>query len=150
MTLENIYYIGQTIAVLAVVGSLIFVGVQLRQNTIAQRQNAQDAFNIMKFDHMSLLISNPDVADIHRRGLKDLSKLDDIERWRFGAIMQQVFDMALSLYRQPDAFEEGNLNRIMIAIRQPGATEWWSSGREIYPPDFQIEMDKMIKEMQRE
>lgn len=148
MTLENIYYIGQTIAVLAIVASLIFVGFQLRQNTLELRQNAQDAYNTMKFDHMSLLISHPEVAEIHRRGLKDLSSLDDVERWRFGALMQQVFDIALSLYRQPDAFEEGNLNRIMIAIQQPGAIEWWQNGRQLYPPDFRVEMDRFIEDLQ--
>lgn len=41
MSLENIYYITQIIAVIAVLGSLIFVGYQIRQNTEQTRiQNA--------------------------------------------------------------------------------------------------------------
>ena len=32
MLLENIYYIGQTVAVIMIFASLIFVGVQLRQS----------------------------------------------------------------------------------------------------------------------
>ena len=33
MTLETLYYISQIVAVLAILGSLIFVGIQIRQNT---------------------------------------------------------------------------------------------------------------------
>ncbi len=43
MTLENIYYIGQTIAVVALVGSLLFVGFQIRQNTKHARAQIQSA-----------------------------------------------------------------------------------------------------------
>ena len=38
MTLETIYYVGQTIAVVALIISLIFVGLQVRQNS---QQTAQ-------------------------------------------------------------------------------------------------------------
>ena len=33
MTLETLYYVSQIVAVLAILGSLVFVGVQIRQNT---------------------------------------------------------------------------------------------------------------------
>lgn len=49
MTLETIYYITQILAVLGVIGSLIFVGVQVKQNTAQTRvQNSahlQDRFD---------------------------------------------------------------------------------------------------------
>jgi len=38
MTLESFYFIAQIIAALAVVGSLIFVGFQIRGNTREQHQ----------------------------------------------------------------------------------------------------------------
>jgi len=42
MTLESIYYIGQTIAVLAILISLIFVGIQMRDgNRLARAQMHQ-------------------------------------------------------------------------------------------------------------
>lgn len=43
MSLETIYYIGQTIAVLALIVSLFFVGVQIRQNTEQSKVAAADA-----------------------------------------------------------------------------------------------------------
>lgn len=39
MTLENIYYVGQTIAVFAILGTLIMLMVQMRQaNRLAHRR----------------------------------------------------------------------------------------------------------------
>lgn len=38
MALETIYYIGQTVAALAIIASLGFVGVQIRQNTVQAEQ----------------------------------------------------------------------------------------------------------------
>jgi len=146
MSLENIYYIGQTVAVLAIIASLIFVGLQLRQNTLAQNLAAQQAFNSMKFQHMSLLIADADVATLHRKGLKDFSSLDEIERWRFGALMQQVTDMAFSVYRFSNAYEYNIEGIIMVTMKQPGAIEWWRKGRLIYPKHFSEEVDKWIAE----
>lgn len=43
MDLETIYYIGQTIAVVAIILSLIFVGLQVRQNTAQAKADAAEA-----------------------------------------------------------------------------------------------------------
>ena len=39
MTLEALYYISQIVAVAAVLASLIFVGIQIRQNTEQAKRN---------------------------------------------------------------------------------------------------------------
>lgn len=41
MSLETIYYISQIIAVLAVIASMIFVGIQIRQNTEQAKRNEE-------------------------------------------------------------------------------------------------------------
>jgi len=43
MTLEAIYYVGQTVAVIAILASLVFVGLQVRQNTKYTRAQTQRA-----------------------------------------------------------------------------------------------------------
>jgi hypothetical protein len=40
MMLEQLYYIGELVGVIAIVGSMLFVGVQMRQNTQAMRISA--------------------------------------------------------------------------------------------------------------
>lgn len=43
MTLENIYYVGQTVAAAAIIASLLFVGFQIRQNTKHARAHIESA-----------------------------------------------------------------------------------------------------------
>ena len=61
MTLETIYYIGQTIAVFALVASLIFVGVQIRDNSRAVKdQNRWNRIAEVNETARSL-IANPEL-----------------------------------------------------------------------------------------
>ncbi len=43
MNLENLYYVGQTVAVVAILASLLFVGFQVRQNSKHMRAQIQSA-----------------------------------------------------------------------------------------------------------
>ncbi len=43
MDLEQLYYVGELVGVLAIIASLIFVGMQMRQNTRALKSNAAQA-----------------------------------------------------------------------------------------------------------
>lgn len=52
MSLENIYYIGQTVAVVAILATLIVVALQVGQNTRTQRAAAMSSFNQLKFAHL--------------------------------------------------------------------------------------------------
>ena len=44
LTLEQIYFIGQTVSAIAVVFSLIYVGLQIKQNTIATQTTSSQAY----------------------------------------------------------------------------------------------------------
>ena len=45
MTLEELYYISQIVTVIAIFASLIFVGVQIRQNSAQMRAQTQEAIH---------------------------------------------------------------------------------------------------------
>jgi len=78
MTLEAIYYIGQTIAVLAIVISLIFVGVQIRQNTAQTKADAAEAA------HRSFLDwyynQTPEMAAVFVKANEDFESLSTEDR----------------------------------------------------------------------
>jgi hypothetical protein len=66
MTLEELGYISQIIGLVAVFASLIFVGLQIRQNTKAIKARSHhavtDSFNAIN----NLILSDPKVARIGR------------------------------------------------------------------------------------
>ena len=57
MTLENINYIAQTIGVLAILASLVFVGIQVRQNTEQARRAHLLAVSDKGMQHQDRIIS---------------------------------------------------------------------------------------------
>ncbi len=144
MSLENIYYIGQSVAVVAILGSLLFVGFQVRQNTKAQHLAVQQNYYAAKNAFVSLIAENPLFADIYRKGLSDILSLSETERWQFGAMMQMTFDTALMAYQNPDAFADDIVEASLVTIR-PGSVEWWNKGRNLYPPEFQKWIDSAIE-----
>lgn len=87
MTLENIYYIGQTIAVVAVLASLIFVGVQVRLSTAQMKQSNNLARADMSeritsgyADSLREISSNSELAGAFRKVMFDHEELSPIEQ----------------------------------------------------------------------
>ena len=62
MALQEIYFIAEIIAAIAVVGSLIFVGIQLQQGTAATRAATSQAALVSYTDISMALVDNPDLV----------------------------------------------------------------------------------------
>ena len=75
MDLQNIYYIGELVAAIAVVGSLIFLGFQMRQNTGALKATVASDMMSNWITVMSPFISSTEFIDAARQ----LDELDDPE-----------------------------------------------------------------------
>jgi len=94
MTLEEIYYIGQTIAVVAILGSLGAIYWQQRQaNRIAMTQNMVlfDRYG----DSLRAIMENEDLASIFRKAMFDNEALAPVEHTR----LMVYFSMMLSSHR---------------------------------------------------
>jgi len=118
MTLEQLYALSPTIAAFALVLSLIYASFQLRINTKVARNARLVAAASMIQDFSRLLASNGDCARIFRDGLKDLAKLDPVERWRFGSMMQMLITnsqliLELESVGYEDHFHAQSMQQIM-------------------------------------
>ncbi len=91
MSLEQILYVSQVIGSLAVIGSLVFVGVQLRQNTRAVRASTSQAHSTMYHEIVASVIESGEVANIWRRGLAQPDSLGPDELVRFIAFASSFF-----------------------------------------------------------
>lgn len=87
MTLENIYYISQTIAVVAVLASLIFVGVQVRLSTEQIKQSNRLARADMSeriisgyADSLREISSSRELAGAFRKVMFDPDELSPVEQ----------------------------------------------------------------------
>ena len=85
MQLEQLSYIAEITAAILVIVSLVYVGIQVRQNTAALKlstaQNLSEDFT----DIYLALSQNNDTAGIFQRGLQDYDSLESVEKVRFYA-----------------------------------------------------------------
>jgi hypothetical protein len=107
MDLESIYYVGQTIAVAAILGSLVFVGFQVRQsNKDARSQSRQgliDTFALLNWE----LSQHPDLLRITAGGIKDWSSLSNLEKTQLETVMGRFLQ---NLQKGVLQFEDGILD----------------------------------------
>lgn len=132
MTLENIYYVGQTVAVVAIVASLAFVGVQIRQNTRATRAASHGAVSNALNDVNRMFAENADLTKIWLAGMRERKALSEEERWRFDAMARAYFHVCETMFIQArlGAGDRGVLAAEVEGMRAvlaaPGVKEWWA------------------------
>ena len=86
MSLSDLAAIGSFVSGVAVLGSLIFVGFQLRQNTQAVRAGASQAHSYNWQQITMTVVESGDFARIWRLGGENIECLTDDERVRFYAL----------------------------------------------------------------
>jgi len=82
MTLEQIYFISQIAGAVVLIGSIIFLALQLRQNTRTLQRMMTEDFRTMEnalFDEIS---RSREFAEFHMRIGTDYDSLDEIDKYR--------------------------------------------------------------------
>jgi len=141
--------IAETFRVLAVIGSLIYVAVRIRQNTRQVSRSVQ-ATELAAFERniesgnaiRELLIVHPALARLFLKGLKSFSGLDPSEKYRFGLLLRNTFSSTQGAYirellvrHDPDGVEStgGVVDSILV---NPGAREWLEQIKPDWRPEF--------------
>ena len=150
MTLEEFNYIAEIIGSIAVIASLIYVALQVRQNTAATQAATGQAYVDTMNGYVSLINSSPNLADILHRGANGLSNLKNGEVIQFGAFIDQSFINFEAFYFQWKAgvldTRLWSINRHAIAgfLAQTGQQQWWEIRHNWYDPEFQEYVNQVI------
>jgi len=148
MDWDAIGAIGEIVGAFAVVISLIFVGIQVRQNTSAtERSNARQTSS----DHERSLENFLDekVADIILRGLEGMDGLTPVEKYRFDmatSIWLEVVEQAFAdskIGSFPDDLLVAYRNRLFIMLDSPGGRDWWEQRQPWFSPSFREEVNRL-------
>ena len=147
MNWEAIGALAELAGALGVIASLVYLAIQIRQNTHSAREASWNSVlgDLQQF--RSLIAQDPEVARVYREGLRDLQALNDDDRWRFGALMQYLYCVfELGLFRAPyePLFQHYSEVLAWTAVR-PGARDWWSKAKRLYSPDFQHFIDETLE-----
>ena len=136
MTIQELGSLGELIAAIATVATLVYLGLQIRQNTRAlqhagERATLEDANN-----WRANLIQHPEVAELYRKGLVDPSVLDATERLRFRMLLDALFVTWLFMFRVGHASGESNAPHITGTLAQPGGARYWAKEKARFDAAF--------------
>ena len=149
MTLEELYYVSQIVAVIAIFASLLFVGLQIRQNTLATRAASHNAVSNSLNEVNRMFAENADLTRIFLAGQVDRQALTPEERWRFDSSMRAYMHVCETMFVQAAigtgdksvmlAEEDG----IKAALATPGGCEWWSENPYGFSREFRAYVAKL-------
>ena len=159
MNWEALGAVGEVVAAIAVIVTLGYLALQIRQNTRqietntqAARLTAIDSVMAIGVEVRRSILENEDVARIYETGLADPDQLSGLEQTRFRVLMMSVMMVFHAQYGQMgylEDFEEGwagmghALRRILT---QPGGARFWDSSKHEFPANFIQEVDRVLSE----
>ena len=150
MTLENIYYIGQTIAVLAILVSLVAIYFQQRQRVRqANAEAVRDVFEKYQ-SYLGSLSTDPEYARLVRVSTLYWEKLSDNQKflthlfwWKLGSIAENLFQQHANNIGAYELYE-GVESSITGMLCMPGVRAWWESAKFSYSAEFREAVDKRL------
>lgn len=154
MNWEAIGAIGETVGAVAVIATLFYLAVQIRQNNRNVEENIRrlrlDAgvSTIESFSRYRAYLCQADLAAIHLKGMTDYVALSDVERVQFGAMMDELLYAysTLQMRVRENAYDEANWSQHMAGLRlllgQPGAAEWWRRNQIKFPHELAAEVNR--------
>lgn len=156
MNWEAVGAIGEVAAAVLLVFSLIYVGIQIRQNTGELRRSSFRSV----FDSYSNLrhatISTPEISRLHFKALSNPEELLPEELYR---VEQFYTELAWATFHLYETIETGMMKQDSLnysfqflaqhLISMPGST-WWHAARSMYGPAFAKEVDKALDRLSSE
>ena len=155
MTIQDWAAIAEIVGAIAVVASLIYLAIQIRQNTnglsLSLRASELAAFerNVDSGNRMrEAFILNPEVSELYMRGLKEYKSLKGSDKMRFGMILGNVFSSLQGAYVRQRTYKNdpanlaGSERMLDSLIKCRGVREWLSKS----DPDWRPEFAAMVKQ----
>ncbi len=152
MTLEGVFYVSQIGAAIAVTLSLIFVGLQVRQNTALLYRNEHNSTMAQWTVIRMAMVKNRDVAELMTAGLHGKSELDDADQLR---LEQFLYEQTWACFHvwdrtQHGVFPKGTFESTQGPLLRPLLTSkrgavWWKKVRsESFFPAYVADVDALL------
>ena len=130
MNWEALGAIGELLGAAAVVSTLAYLAVQVRQNSKGMKVAAKQEMTRQFSDYCDMLLSHDNLFEIHFNGTRN-GDLSDSDRERFNLLMLKAFWYFASMHYQHNAHsldeDDWIQGRLMIKdyCRLRGVKEWW-------------------------
>jgi hypothetical protein len=146
--LDALGNIGDFLGGIGVVITLIYLAVQIRQNTTSSRTESYQAAVAAISDWTRDVGANPASSRIVEAGSRDFEALSSEERVQFNLIMAALVRNLENIHFQftHGAIDEstwsGWANRTHSLLEPDGARAWWRTQEAAYSPEFRHFVDE--------
>ena len=133
----------EIVGVIAVLLGLLFVGLELRQNSDLLRITATQTLAAEYGDALEVMAYEGEAACVYALGINGLDNLNDVQRLRFFVQMFLIFRSAeqLHFYSMEGMVEDrvwrGFERQLKEVANLPGVQEWWTHRNSWFSDMFQ-------------
>jgi hypothetical protein len=149
MSLENLGNLGEFIGAIAVLVSVIYLALQIKQNTKSLITQTGQAIMSQGVNTSIDTAANERLMEILAK-LSDQRELTLAERMQYSIWMEGVvtnYSQIFYVHQQgslDDNLLEAAESRLEKILSKPGALEWWSDCRSDFTQEFQDAVDRII------
>lgn len=150
MNWEMLAAIGQLAAVVVGIPSLVYLAIQIREQT-KERRNAAISHMAASWGELTKSLNDSaEFAAIYLRGLQSFSELDSVSKVRFSVYMGRSLRNVegMYFYRQDGILGDslwGEMERILSdVLANPGTRQWWETRRHWYTDEFAAVVDQIV------
>ena len=154
LNLSQLADLGEFLGGIFVVCSLVYLAIQIRQNTQSNRAE-NFARGLERISEMQATLSrDPELASLHARGVADASSLTPQERIRFTWWFAEAFGAFEFLFHQsktgaiPDEIWERWSETVAWWLSYPGVQAWWRAHPAPFSRSFTRFVDELVSEGQ--
>lgn len=150
MNWEAVGAIGQIVGTALVGVTLIYLALQLRQNTTSLKSSTFLAISTLMGSTMEVLATHSDLAPLLIKAQSGLEELSAAERTRFGFLMMMAFRRVETVVVQRhlgfiDAeLTEGFERSALSALGSKGARQWWETSKGAFSNLFSAWADEKL------
>lgn len=151
MTLDDLGSLGEFVGAVAVVISLVYLALQVRQNTRAVRSSVHQAMLDCVFRVSESVSDNPDLARIAHKADRDYDSLTPEELARFEAYADRTFGGWENVFYNAHHGMVGSdiwkswQRALEVDLLEPGLRRFWRKRRDQYLPDLAAFVDEFIR-----
>jgi len=158
MSIQEWAALAEIVGAIAVVASLVYLAVQVRQNTHELSMSLQGS-ELAAFEHnvesgnriREIFILNPEVSELYARGIRNYADLGSPEKMRLDMLLSNVFSALqgayirqLTYHNDPKDFA-GSIRTLDRLIGLRGVHDWFDHNEPDWRPEFAALVEERIQ-----
>jgi hypothetical protein len=141
-SIQDLGALGEFVGSIGVIATLIYLAIQIRQNTDSVRESNLRTQTDRSIGHSRFSAGTPGMMARFQQAQTDSTKLTDEQRWQFGTFLYSMcldFQEQFFLHKRSrldEAFWQTMNKNMTRYLRGPGGREWWQSGQQMLDDEF--------------